>query len=65
MLTCWSQIIQMIHQNQESDDVDTIFNKIGPNSDISKVTQKSFTYSGVLYEVVPTNVGFIFRASIS
>lgn len=67
MLTSWSQMILMLHPNNETDDVDTIFNKIGvgPNSDISKIKQQSFTYKGILYEVIPTESGFIFRAIIS
>jgi hypothetical protein len=65
MLTGWTQIINILHPNIEIYDVDTLFNKIGvgPNADLTNVKATSFIYFELLYEVLPTENGYIFRAS--
>lgn len=64
MLSGWSQIVTIIHQNREIPDVDAFFNKIGvgPNGNLTNINTGAFTYFDIVYEVIQTDQGFIFRA---
>ena len=65
MLQGWSQMVTILYPNVPMPDIDGLFNLIGvgPNADLSTIKRKSFVYSGINYEVVPTDDGFIFRAA--
>ncbi|WP_090867328.1 hypothetical protein [Oceanobacillus limi] len=64
MLTGWSQIINIIHPNLEINDVDSLFHDIGvgPNGDLSNVSETSFDYHHIHYHISPTENGYTFRA---
>ncbi len=65
MLTAWSHVVNIMHQEIEFHDVDALFHEIGvkPNFDVSNVKEKTFTKDGITYEILPIEDGFIFKAS--
>lgn len=65
MLSGWSQMVNILHPNQEGQDVDSLFHSIGvgPNGDLTNVKAKSFKYFDMNYEVVPTDKGYTLRIS--
>jgi hypothetical protein len=65
MLQGWSQMVTILYPNVPMPDVDGLFNLIGvgPNADLSTIKKKSFVFSGINYEVIPTDDGFVFRAA--
>lgn len=64
MLSGWSQIVTIVHQNREIPDVDAFFNKIGvgPNGNLTNINTGAFTYFDIVFEIIRTDQGFIFRA---
>jgi hypothetical protein len=65
MLQGWTQMATILYPNVPMPDVDGLFNLIGvgPNADLSTIKKKSFVFSGINYEVIPTDDGFVFRAA--
>lgn len=65
MLTAWSHVVNMMQTEFDVQDVDALFHEagVGPNFDMSNVKEKTFTQDGIDYEILPTDNGFIFKAS--
>lgn len=65
MLTAWSHVIQMMQTVLDVQDVDGLFHEfgVGPNFDVSNVKEKAIMQNGIIYEIFPTEQGFIFKAT--
>ncbi|MHC0036269.1 hypothetical protein [Pseudoneobacillus sp. C159] len=64
MLTSWWQVFLITNPGTDFHEIDAIFSEIGvgPNSQLEELTDRTFSYGGLLYEVNTTENWITFKA---